>query len=230
MALTILCLTAVLFRLRGLLRVSSMTPEAGADALGVTRSAWAIAGAGAIFLYVGAGLTIGNTMVNFLEQRDNLAATPTDAGSLVGFYWFGALVGRSAGLAILSRVLASCVLAVVSLCVAAMCLGIPRSVGVTTGAATLSIGLFNAVILPMIFTFTLEQSRAAASATSGLLCTAIVEGSRAPLLFAGNVNASIRSATFVVPLVCYVAIACFAFASGRARLVASVNPVSAAVH
>src|SRR3546814_18501959 len=63
-----------------------------------------------------------------------------------------------------------------------LCLYIIFVGGVSAGFVALSIGLFNSIMFPVIFTLTLERSTARAEATSGLLCTAIVGGAAIPYL------------------------------------------------
>ena len=71
------------------------------DLLKHTRFAF---GALCIFLYVGAEVSIGSVMVNYLTQSDTLGGTSARAGQLVAFYWGGAMIGRFIGSAILRLV------------------------------------------------------------------------------------------------------------------------------
>ncbi len=69
------------------------------------RSRWAIFGAIAIGLYVGAEVSIGSIMINFLNQPDVLGLSFEEAGGhLANFYWGGALLGRIVGTLLLTRV------------------------------------------------------------------------------------------------------------------------------
>src|SRR6185295_8413909 len=61
------------------------------------RSRWALFGAAAIFLYVGAEVSIGSAMTNFLHEPDMLNISLEEAGKMVSFYWGGAMVGRFIG-------------------------------------------------------------------------------------------------------------------------------------
>ena len=54
-------------------------------------------GALCIFLYVGAEVSIGSLIVNYLMQRDVLAITDKAAGNMISYYWGGAMVGRFIG-------------------------------------------------------------------------------------------------------------------------------------
>ena len=91
--------------------------------------------------------------------------------------------------------------------------------GVSGGFVALSIGFFNSIMFPVIFTLTLERSTARAEATSGFLCTAIVGGAFLPLLVGAVSDASSYTFAFIVPAACYVVILAFGWAAGRAPAV-----------
>jgi FHS family L-fucose permease-like MFS transporter len=218
-AAIILALALLLFRVRRLLDASaSPDTRLGDGALSAFRSRWALLGAVAIFLYVGAEVAIGSAMTNFLEQPDIMAVAPVVAGSLVSLYWLGALVGRFLGSAALTRLPAATLLAGAAFAAAAACLVVFAVSGPAAGVVALAIGLFNAIMFPVIFTLTMERSTASTPATVGLLCTAVVGGALVPLVFARVADLTSRSTAFLVPLACYLLIAGFALAARRAPL------------
>ena len=204
-------------------------------------SKWALLGALAIFLYVGAEVAIGTQMALFLNSdaiwghSDAAFGVPVlgylmgsdgipgvslqEAGKAVAFYWGGAMVGRLIGSVLLTQVKAHHLLALFTAIAAAMCLYVFAVGGVTAGFVALSIGLFNSIMFPVIFTLTLERSTASAEATSGLLCTAIVGGAVLPLLVGLISGAHGYAFALVVPAACYVALCVFAIAAGRAPVV-----------
>ena len=55
----------------------------------------------AIFLYVGAEVTIGSMLVNFLMQPTTLGLDQQTAGERLSLYWGGAMIGRFIGSAVL---------------------------------------------------------------------------------------------------------------------------------
>lgn len=67
---------------------------AGFDLLKRTRFGF---GALCIFLYVGAEVSIGSLIVNYLMQPGVMGLQEQAAGKLIGFYWGGAMVGRFIG-------------------------------------------------------------------------------------------------------------------------------------
>ena len=203
-----------------------------------TRSRWALLGALAIFLYVGAEVSIGTQMALFLNSSgiwqhsdapfhvpllgfamgsDGLPGVSLqEAGKAVAFYWGGAMVGRAIGSALLARFRAARLLMLFTAIAAAMCLYVVMIGGVSAGFVALSIGLFNSIMFPVIFTLTLERSTASEEATSGLLCTAIVGGAVIPLLTGALTDAAGYTAAFLLPGACYVILFLFAMAAMRA--------------
>ena len=223
-AAIIVVLAIVLFRARRTITAAAPRPEVAASIGEAFTSRWAILGALAIFMYVGAEVSIGSTLVKFLSQSDVLAVTAETAGKLVSVYWLGAMVGRFVGSALLTRVPAGRLLAMFAIINAILCLVVSQSTGHSAAYLALSIGLFNSIMFPVIFTLTIERSTAPASATSGLLCVAIVGGAIVPLLFAwiADITGS-RFDAFMVPMICYALILLFAIAAGRARVVAEAD-------
>lgn len=188
------------------------SPTSVADAL---RSRWAILGAMAIFLYVGSEVSIGSAMTNLLHQPDVFHIPFEQAGKWLSLYWGGAMIGRFAGSALLTRVRASTLLAVVAAVAAVLCLIVSHAPGVTAGWAALSVGLFNSIMFPVIFTLTIDLSTVSVAATSGLLCMAIVGGAILPLIVGQVADSAGLRAAYVVPMVAYVCISAFGVSAGR---------------
>lgn len=180
-------------------------------------SGWALFGALAIFLYVGSEVSIGSMLTNFLH--DNIAsATMQSAGEMVSFYWGGAMIGRFIGSALLTRAPAGVLLSIAALCAAVLCLVVTQLDGGAGAYIALTIGFFNSIMFPVIFTMTLERSSAPASATSGLLCMAIVGGAALPVI-SGRIAdlAGTLTPAFFVPMAGYLGVALFAIAAARVR-------------
>jgi FHS family L-fucose permease-like MFS transporter len=225
-AAVIVVLAIFLFSARERIASAAPTLETHAGGVGAAmQSKWAMLGAAAIFLYVGAEVSIGSTMVNFLEQPNILAIAAEQAGKLVSLYWLGAMIGRFVGSGLLTRIPAGRLLTFVAGVAALLCLVVSQIEGHPAAVLAISIGLFNSIMFPVIFTLTLERSTAPAPATSGLLCMAIVGGALMPLVFAkvADLTAS-RSTAFFVPMACYILITLFAIAAGRARIVQEADP------
>lgn len=210
-------------------------------------SSWARLGALGIFVYVGAEVAIGSNMINFLEQKHIMNIDAQTAGKLTALYMFGAMTGRFVGSAVLKFVKGYTLLALAALGAIALCGAIialngqassalgtefvvplfapfgPITVAMTStsyiGFLALAVGLFNSIMFPTIFTTTLERSTAPASATSGLLCVAIVGGAVVPLVF-GKVWEMLGTMNYayIVPLICYAYILWFAMAAKSAPI------------
>ncbi len=193
--------------------------EAVSSPIAALKSRWAVCGAIAIGLYVGAEVSIGSIMINFLNQSEVLNISLEKAGFyLANIYWMGALVGRFIGSGLLTRISAPRLLGFAATAAAFLCATVVFTSGPVAAGAALAVGLFNSIMFPTIFTITLDRAGIARSATSGLLCVAIAGGAVLPLavgLMADHVSLSI---SFAVPLAAYAAIAMFARLASRARL------------
>ncbi|NJC41272.1 FHS family L-fucose permease-like MFS transporter [Brevundimonas alba] len=183
-------------------------------------SRWALFGALAIFIYVGSEVAIGGILTNFLSSPTILNIPEADAGRMVSLYWGGAMVGRFVGALLLTKVRAGVLLTINTAVAALLCLVVTQTSGETAAYAAIAVGFFNSIMFPTIFTLTLERSNAPASATSGLLCTAIVGGAVLPYIGGQIADASATfNPVFFVPLVGYVLLTIFAIAAARARVV-----------
>ena len=178
------------------------------------RSSWAVLGAAAIFLYVGSEVSIGTNMALFLNRPDVFGVPLEQAGKWVSLYWGGAMIGRFIGSALLARVRAPGLLALVAAVAAALCFAISHAPGALAGWAALSVGLFNSIMFPVIFTLTLERSSASRAATSGLLCMAIVGGAVLPVIVGRVADATGLRSAYIVPMLAYLCICAFGIAAG----------------
>ena len=200
------------------LRVPATGPRSGLGSpLAAFRSGWARFGAVAIFLYVGAEVSIGTFMINFLMQPSVLGVSAAHAGALLSIFWGGAMVGRFAGSQLLRRVRADEALGLAALVNIGLCLAVTELHGAAAAVAALSIGVFDSIMFPTIFTVTLDRSNATAPAVSGLLCTAIVGGAVLPPLCGMVADRADLGVAFFVPMSAYFGVMLFAFL-GRARL------------
>ena len=226
-------LLAVLLVLFGLLRkfLSNAVPDqlrpVPAGMFEALRSRWALFGAVAIGLYVGAEVSIGSIMINFLNQSEILGL-PFEAGGgyLANFYWGGALCGRLVGTLLLTRIRAARLLATCGIVAAFLCAVVLAGRGPVAGYAALAIGFFNSIMFPTIFSITLERSGVSRSATSGLLCVAVFGGAVLPMAVGAIADRFGLSNAFTVPLAGYLFIAMFALAARG--LPAGLAPKSAA--
>jgi Fucose permease len=181
-------------------------------------------GALSIFLYVGAEVAVGSALVNYLIM---VGATTSEhaAGNLIAVYWGLAMVGRFIGSWVLRFVPAGLVLAACAL--GAASLGLLAATvleGTPAAVAILSIGLFNSVMFPTIFTLSIDGLGEDTAGGSGLLCLAIVGGAIVPLLMGLAADRVGLAPALLVPVACYACIAGYGLMvragmlSGRPRL------------
>jgi FHS family L-fucose permease-like MFS transporter len=183
------------------------SPLAGFSLLRRTRFAF---GALCIFLYVGAEVSIGSLIVNYLMQRDVLAITDAAAGKLIMFYWGGAMVGRFIGSYFLRLMSPGKILASVAAGAIVLILISANSHGATSAYSLLAIGLMNSIMFPTIFSLACEKLGARAADGSGIINIAIFGGAVVPLMtgFLADRSGSLHFA-LLLPAICYAIIAGF---------------------
>lgn len=177
----------------------------------VHTSAWKyphlLLGAVAIFVYVGAEVSIGSFLVNFMCDDKIAGFSAEKAGYFISFYWGGAMVGRFIGSAVLRRIKPGHVLAFNAFMATLMVVITILTSGYVAMVAILLVGLFNSIMFPTIFTLGVDSLGEHTGQGSGILCMAIVGGAIVPLVqgyFADQIG--IQSA-FFVPAACYLYIA-----------------------
>ena len=216
MAAMLACLALLaLIQRRRIAKVTAAAHSPAASVLEALRSRWALFGALAIGLYVGAEVSIGSIMINFLHSHEVLDL-PLEAGGryLANIYWGGALAGRFIGSILLTRVSAARLLMGCAGSAALLCMLALADAGPLSGYAALGVGLFNSIMFPTIFSLTLERSGASQSSTSGLLCLAIAGGAALPFLVGQLADKTSLALAFSVPALAYLVIALFALRAG----------------
>ena len=151
---------------------------------------------------------------------------------MVSYYWGGAMVGRLIGSALLFLVKqrAPWLLAAFALGAAILCLAVTQLHGSTAAYLALSIGLFNSIMFPVIFTMTLERSTAAPAATSGLLCLAIVGGAILPYVYGLIADSAGLHAAYFLPALAYGLIVVFAVTATKAPVYEHGSAAAASGH
>jgi FHS family L-fucose permease-like MFS transporter len=182
-----------------------------------------------IFLYVGAEVSIGSVIVNYLEQPSVLGLSAVDAGKHVPFYWGGAMVGRFIGAYVLRHVSPGKVLACNAGAVLVLLFTSAHSSGALAAWSLLAVGLFNSVMFPTIFSLASEGLGPRAKQGSGLLSMAIVGGAIVPYI-AGHL-ADWRGLQFALlaPAVCYAGILAFGVYARHAAVDADLPKNSVAI-
>jgi MFS transporter, FHS family, L-fucose permease len=173
-------------------------------------------GALCIFLYVGAEVSIGSLIVNYLMQPTVMGLEEQSAGKLIGLYWGGAMVGRFIGSAILRVVSPGKVLAFVACGAIALILISINTSGTVSGYSLLAIGLMNSIMFPTIFTLACEKLGMRAADGSGIINVAIFGGAVVPLATGAlaDMTGSLGAA-MLLPALCYAIIAGFGIYARR---------------
>ncbi len=166
-------------------------------------------GAACIFLYVGAEVAIGSLIVNYLIQADVFGIAAAAAGTYVGFYWGGAMVGRFIGTVVLRLVSPGKVLAAVAVGSITLILITANTTGQIAGWSLLAIGLMNSIMFPTIFTLASEGLGKRAAEGSGIIAMAIVGGAVIPPLTGLIADASSLRFALLLPALCYGVIAAY---------------------
>ena len=156
-----------------------------------------VSGAIGIFVYVGGEVAIGSSIANYLAL-DNIGgflspvkisdaalryrAALADAAKYISVYWMGAMFGRFIGSGLLQKIKPSKLLAF-----AAVMAGLLVTTSVFTNGHTamwsiLSVGFFNSIMFPCIFTMGIAELGPLTGDGSGILNMAIVGGAVIPWL------------------------------------------------
>jgi len=162
-----------------------------------------VLGAVAIFLYVGAEVSIGSFLINFMGEPSIAGMEEAEASTYVAYYWLGAMIGRFIGVALMFVVAANVMLMVNAAGAVILLLVAINTQGTTAWVALIGVGLFNSLMFPTIFSLAIAKLGPLASKGSGVLCMAIVGGALVPLLqgvMADNMGLQI---SFILPAVCY---------------------------
>nr|WP_294849389.1 sugar MFS transporter [uncultured Sphingomonas sp.] len=179
----------------------------GNDLLRRTRFSF---GALCIFLYVGAEVSIGSLITNYLMQPHVLGLPDKDAADYIMYYWGGAMIGRFVGSYFLRIVSPGKILAGVALGAITLILISANTTGAVSAYSLLAIGLMNSIMFPTIFSLASEKLGVRAADGSGIINIAIFGGAVVPLL-TGMLADQSGSLAFalLIPAVCYAIIAAF---------------------
>ncbi len=177
----------------------------------------------AIFVYVGAEVSVGSFLVNYLSQPYIGNMTEKAAALYVAFYWGGLMVGRIFGAGITQKLNAGPVLGVAA--IVAFCLVITSMLtfGHVAMWSIILVGLFNSIMWPNIFALGLAGLGRLTNLGSSLLVSAVLGAALIPLLqgFVAD-HIGIHHA-FFIPAICYIYICYFGFSGSKIR-VSGVEP------
>jgi FHS family L-fucose permease-like MFS transporter len=176
-------------------------------------------GALAIFTYVGAEVSIGSFLVNYLGLPGIAGMTAPVAAGYVSFYWGGAMVGRFLGAPLLRRinpgyVLAACAVSAAALVAVSMTLDGPIAMW-----TILAVGFFNSIMFPTIFSLGVAELGPLTGNASGILNMAIVGGAILPVVQGVIADQAGIHHAFLLPVICYLYILFYGLSGSKTNSV-----------
>lgn len=227
----ILALAFAFFKLPKILQES---PSGGYRA--ILKKPSLVMGAIGIFVYVGAEVAIGSYLVNYFIDMDMASAIKNSdlmrgisetvlgdaltnvsnlaiVGAFVTFYWTGAMIGRFIGAYLTKIIQPAKVLAAFAIGAMLMVAISMSTSGFIAMWSILSVGLFNSIMFPTIFTLAIDGLDDLKPQASGVLCTMIVGGALIPPLYGKLTDNFGFKMALVLVLLCYA----YIFFYGRIR-------------
>jgi len=209
---SVMIITAILFKVIKLPVITNVEDPHAAEVSkdSIFKHPPLVFGALAIFLYVGAEVSIGSFLVNYFAEAHIGNLSEHEASKMVSYYWGAAMIGRFIGAALMRFILPTYLLAFNALMVIALI-----AISMTTEAklamwSILAVGLFNSIMFPTIFTLAIKGLGPLTGRGSGLLCQAIVGGAIIPIFQGVAADFTSVQASFWVPALAYIYIAWYA--------------------
>ena len=193
----------------------------------------------AIFVYVGAEVSIGSFMINYIALPEIGNMSEGRAAGFVSLYWGGAMLGRFVGwfvqdsievpwllqhrfaplrmlgALLRARVDARRLLSIFAVVAGLLVLTTMLTQGNVALWSIVAIGLFNSIMFPNIFTLGIEKFGTLTGKVSSLLVLAIVGGAVVPLAQGWLADQVGLHHAFVLPLLCYAYIVFYAARGSR---------------
>ncbi|MFN6943967.1 MAG: L-fucose:H+ symporter permease [Cytophagaceae bacterium] len=217
-------LAALLFIIAAVIKISKLpkiemgnTEESSGSFKGALSHKHLVLGVICIFMYVGGEVAIGSFLINFLKYPDVAGLTEEEASTYLSMFWGGAMIGRFVGAAALSKVDPGKALGLCSVIVVALLSIVITASGDLAKWAIVTIGLFNSIMFPTIFTLAIRNLGKNTSQGSSLLIMAVVGGAIVPLVqgaLADLPSIGLRLA-FIIPALCYIYIVFYGFIGSK---------------
>jgi FHS family L-fucose permease-like MFS transporter len=219
--LVLLAVFVFLFKLPALTETTEKADHAKHTLREALRHPHVLFGVLGIFFYVGAEVSIGSFMVNYLSMPEIGNMTEQKATHYVSAYWTLAMIGRFIGSVLMVKLSPRKLLA----SFAAVNMLLVATTMLTSGPAAVysivAIGLFNSIMFPTIFALGIERLGPLTGKASSLLIMAIVGGALVPYLqgvFADGIGVQ---HAFFLPLLCYGYIVFYGLSGSKLRSVAT---------
>lgn len=174
-----------------------------------------------IFVYVGAEVTVGSLIANYISQPDIGNMSIQAAAKYLSVYWGGLMVGRFLGASALRRAPSHTVLAIAGVVALILTLVSVATSGHLAMWSMLLIGLFESIMWPNIFTLAIAGLGPLTSRGSGLLIAAIIGGAIIPLAQGFLADHIGLHHSFLLVALPYIYIAYYGFKGYKPRVIAS---------
>ncbi len=168
-------------------------------------------GALAIFIYVGAEVSVGSFLAKFIADPAIGNMTLQTATKMVTFYWAGMMLGRFAGSYYMQRVSSSKLLMWAGVGGFFVVLLAVLTTGHVAMWSILAVGLFNSIMFPTIFTLGVAELGPLTGRASGLLVQGIVGGALIPVLMGKLADTYGIHLALILPCLCYLFVIYYGF-------------------
>lgn len=169
----------------------------------------------ALFCYVGAEVTIGTFLTNYIA--DLLHIEEEQANNFVAIYWGSMFVGRILGSYILRYIQASKVLAAVVICAMLLIVISLLTSGLLAAWTMVAVGFCNSIMFAIIFSLSVVGLEENTTKASGYLSSAIAGGAIVSYLQGQLIDNFNWTISFLVPLICYLFILFFAISGYKVK-------------
>ncbi len=198
-------------------RTQDFRPGAFSEALSkpgsIWKHPWLLGGAAGIFTYVGAEVSIGSLLVNYMGLSNIGGIKESTAANYLMVYWGGAMIGRFLGSAVLQRVKTGKLLTLNAAVAFILVITSILTNGHVAMFALLFVGICNSIMFPSIFTLGIQDLGPLTSKGSSLMIAAIVGGALIPEATGKLADLIGLHHAFIIPALCYVYIAAYGIAS-----------------
>src|ERR1700733_7467895 len=212
-ALLLLAVLIGISRLPKIETVASRTGEKANDS--IWKHPNLVYGAIGIFAYVGAEVSIGSFLVNYFGLPEIAGLTAKAAAGLVSFYLGGSMIGRFLGAPLLQHFKPGYLLALAAIVAGSLVIASMIFSGHMAMWSILTVGLFNSIMFPAIFSLGEAELGPLSGSGSGLLSMAIVGGAILPVIQGVIADYVGLHHAFVLPVACYLYILFYALSGSK---------------
>jgi FHS family L-fucose permease-like MFS transporter len=217
-ALLALAVVIAFFKLPHIASAGDADHEAAAHA---GRSIWSythlVLGVVGIFVYVGAEVSIGSFLVNYLKEPNIGNMTEKIAATFLPYYWGGLMVGRFIGAWAMRYIKPGLMLGAFALIAALLVTTSMLTTGPIAMWSIIAVGFFNSIMFPTIFTLAIAGLGPLTSRGSGLLIAAILGGAIIPLIQGKMADTIGIHHAFVLPVLCYLFILYYGLVGSKVK-------------